>query len=44
MELDLVALVSNLGFHAIVAMYLLIRIGGKLENLSHSISLFSLSQ
>lgn len=28
MELDLIPLVSNLGFHAIVAMYLLIKIGG----------------
>lgn len=31
MELDLMALVSNLGFPAIVTMYLLIRIEGKLE-------------
>ena len=34
-------LVSNLGFPAIVTMYLLIRIEGKLENLSVSISSLS---
>ncbi|MDU4934343.1 MAG: YvrJ family protein [Peptostreptococcaceae bacterium] len=34
-------LVSNLGFPAIVTMYLLIRIEGKLENLSTSISSLS---
>lgn len=38
MELDLMQLVSNLGFPAIVTMYLLVRIEGKLENLSNSIS------
>lgn len=42
MELDLMQLVSNLGFPAIVTMYLLIRIEGKLEGLSTSIN--SLSQ
>ena len=41
MELDLMALVSNLGFPAIVTMYLLIRIEGKLENLSESINSLS---
>lgn len=41
MELDLMALVSNLGFPAIVTMYLLIRIEGKLENLSTSINSLS---
>ncbi|MBS6509869.1 YvrJ family protein [Paraclostridium bifermentans] len=34
-------LVSNLGFPAIVTMYLLIRIEGKLENLSTSINSLS---
>ncbi|MGL4911256.1 MAG: YvrJ family protein [Romboutsia sp.] len=34
MELDLMSLMANLGFPAIVTMYLLIRIEGKLENLS----------
>lgn len=34
-------LVSNLGFPAIVTMYLLIRIDGKLENLSISINSLS---
>ena len=34
-------LVSNLGFPAIVTMYLLIRIEGKLENLSNSINSLS---
>jgi hypothetical protein len=38
MELDLMDLVSDLGFPAIATMYLLIRIEGKLENLSISIS------
>ncbi len=42
MELDLMQLVPNLGFPAIVTMYLLIRIEGKLEGLSTSIN--SLSQ
>ena len=41
MELDLMALVANLGFPAIVTMYLLIRIEGKLENLSTSINSLS---
>ena len=41
MELDLMALVSNLGLPAIVTMYLLIRIEGKLENLSTSINSLS---
>ena len=41
MEPDLMALVSNLGFPAIVTMYLLIRIEGKLENLSESINSLS---
>ena len=41
MELDLMQLVSNLGFSAIVTMYLLIRIEGKLENLSTSINSLS---
>ena len=41
MELDLMQLVSNLGFPAIVTMYLLIRIEGKLENLSTSINSLS---
>ena len=41
MELDLMTLVSNLGFTAIVTMYLLIRIEGKLENLSTSINSLS---
>ncbi|WP_250675938.1 YvrJ family protein [Paraclostridium ghonii] len=35
------ALVSNLGFPDIVTMYLLIRIEGKLENLSTSINALS---
>ena len=34
-------LVSNLGFPAIVTMYLLIRIEGRLENLSTSINSLS---
>ncbi|MGL5652476.1 MAG: YvrJ family protein [Paraclostridium sp.] len=37
MKLDLIALISNLDFPAIDAMYLLIKIGGKLENLSSNI-------
>lgn len=41
MELDLMQLVANLGFPAIVTMYLLIRIEGKLENLSASINSLS---
>lgn len=41
MELDLMQLVSNLGFPSIVTMYLLIRIEGKLENLSTSINSLS---
>ena len=41
MELDLMQLVANLGFPAIVTMYLLVRIEGKLENLSTSISSLS---
>ncbi len=41
MELDLMTLVSNLGFPAIVTMYLLIRIEGKLEILSSSINSLS---
>ncbi|CEK39966.1 YvrJ family protein [Paraclostridium sordellii] len=41
MKLDLMQLVSNLGFPAIVTMYLLIRIEGKLENLSTSINSLS---
>ena len=40
-KLDLMQLVSNLGFPAIVTMYLLIRIEGKLENLSTSINSLS---
>ena len=38
LELDLMQLVANLGFPAIVTMYLLVRIEGKLENLSISIN------
>ena len=38
MELDLMQLVANLGFPAIVTMYLLVRIEGKLENLSIGIN------
>lgn len=38
MELDLMQLVPNLGFPSIVTMYLLVRIEGKLENLSISIN------
>ena len=34
-------LVANLGFHSIVTMYLLVRIEGKLENLSISINSLS---
>lgn len=41
MELDLMSLVANLGFPAIVTMYLLVRIEGKLENLSVSINSLS---
>ncbi len=41
MELDLMQLVANLGFPAIVTMYLLIRIEGKLESLSTSINSLS---
>ena len=41
MELDLMQLVANLGFPAIVTMYLLIRIEGKLEGLSTSINSLS---
>ena len=38
LEVDLMQLVANLGFPAIVTMYLLVRIEGKLENLSISIN------
>ena len=38
MELDFMQLVANLGFPAIVTMYLLVRIEGKLENLSIGIN------
>lgn len=41
MDVDLMQMVTNLGFPAIVTMYLLIRIEGKLENLSNSISALS---
>lgn len=41
MELDLMQLVANLGFPAIVTMYLLVRIEGKLEGLSASINSLS---
>ncbi|WP_270943269.1 YvrJ family protein [Romboutsia lituseburensis] len=41
MELDLMQLVANLGFPAIVTMYLLVRIEGKLEGLSTSINSLS---
>lgn len=41
LELDLMQLVANLGFPAIVTMYLLVRIEGKLENLSISINSLS---
>ena len=41
MELDLMQIVANLGFPAIVTMYLLIRIEGKLEGLSVSINYLS---
>jgi len=41
MELNLMQLVVNLGFPAIVTMYLLVRIEGKLENLSVSINSLS---
>ncbi|MGL5507166.1 MAG: YvrJ family protein [Paraclostridium sp.] len=41
MELDLMSLMANLGFPAIVTMYLLVRIEGKLENLSTSINSLS---
>lgn len=41
MELDLMQLVANSGFPAIVTMYLLIRIEGKLEGLSLSINSLS---
>jgi hypothetical protein len=41
MELNLMGLVSNLGFPAIVTMYLLIRIEGKFENLINSINSLS---
>ena len=38
LELDLMQLVANLGFPAIVTMYLLVRIEGKLESLSVGIN------
>ena len=38
MELDLMQLAANLGFPAIVTMYLLVRIEGKLENLNIGIN------
>lgn len=38
MELDLMQLATNLGFPAIVTIYLLVRIEGKLENLSIGIN------
>ena len=38
LELDLMQLVANLGFPAIVTMYLLVRIEGKLESLSIGIN------
>lgn len=41
MEVDLMQMVTNLGFPAIVTMYLLIRIEDKLENLSNSINALS---
>lgn len=41
MEVDLMQLMANLGFPAIVTMYLLIRIEGKLEGLSTSINSLS---
>ena len=41
MKLYLMTLVSNLGFPAIVTMYLLIKIEGQLENLSASINSIS---
>ncbi|MGL5328422.1 MAG: YvrJ family protein [Peptostreptococcaceae bacterium] len=41
MELDLMQLVANLGFPAIVTMYLLVRIEGKLDGLSVSINSLS---
>ncbi|MCR8747271.1 YvrJ family protein [Romboutsia lituseburensis] len=41
MELDLMQLVANLGFPAIVTMYLLVRIEGKLDGLSSSINSLS---
>ncbi|MEF9992465.1 MAG: YvrJ family protein [Romboutsia sp.] len=41
MELDLMSLMANLGFPAIVTMYLLVRIEGKLDVLSSSINSLS---
>lgn len=41
MELDLMQLVANLGFPAIVTMYLLVRIESKLDGLSGSINSLS---
>lgn len=41
MEVDLLQMIANMGFPAIITMYLLIRIEGKLENLSSSINSLS---
>lgn len=41
MELDLMQLVDNLGFPAIVTMYLLVRIERKIDGLSSSINSLS---
>ena len=41
MQLDLISLLSNLGFPDIATMYLLIRIEDKLENLSTNINSLS---
>ena len=38
LKLDLMQLVANLGFPAIITMYLLVRIEGELENLSININ------
>lgn len=41
MEVDFFQMIANMGFPAIITMYLLIRIEGKLENLSSSINSLS---
>lgn len=43
MELDVLQLISNIGFPAFVTLYLLVRIEGKLDNLSTCINNLSVT-